>query len=87
MSSSRHEYTLVLVIDNELFKPYFDGTVFVDRAGESNWSDSVLCRKQEKITRFHDIATPLVTNFNRNYTEEKITKYCNLADYIKELFD
>lgn len=80
------KYTPQSVLENDGYRLYYDRTILTDRTVEHNRPDIVLVRKQDKTTWLIDVAIPLSTNISRTYTE-KITKYRDLADQVKEIWD
>lgn len=73
-----YKYTPTSIIENDLYKLYWDITIHTDKTIPHNRPDITFQDKKQKITYLIDIAIPLDTNTATKYNE-KIEKYKPLA--------
>lgn len=80
-----YTYQPCSVLENDVYKLYWDTTMVTDRAISHNRPDIVLFNKTEKLVQIIDITVPADDNIARAYTE-KLTKYHDLAFELKEMY-
>ena len=80
-----YKYQPENIIENEIYKIYWDRTIFTDKTIPHNRPDITIKNKTEKTTYLIEISVPSDNNITQKYNE-KITKYLDLAEEIKRIW-
>lgn len=80
-----HSYQPRDVLENDIFKLYWDTAMVTDRSIAHNRPDIVLFNKTEKSVQIIDVSVPADDNITKAYTE-KVSKYHDLAFELKEIY-
>lgn len=81
-----YKYTPKIILENTLYKLYFDRAILTDKTTHNNRPDITLVDKLNKKTFIIDIAIPNTHNIQTTISE-KLRKYTDLKDEITRIWN